>query len=90
MTLATWYCWVILLSAGLTAVVAVLGLVSDSYRETLLENMALCAVALAGAVVVLQIKTFGTAQGSGVAFLSAAVAAYAVAKLLKARTECHP
>lgn len=88
MNLATWYCWVIMLSAAVTAVVAVLGLVADSYRETLLENVTLCLVALAGVVVVLQIKTFGTAQGSGFAFLSASVAAYAVAKLLKARGEC--
>lgn len=88
MTLATWYCWVILASAAVTAAVSVLGLVADSYRETLLENIALCFVALAAVIVVLQIHTHGAAQGSGFAFLSVAVAAYAVAKLLKTRGEC--
>ena len=90
MTIASWYCWVILGSATVTAAVSVVGLVADSYRETLLENIALCTVVLASVVVVLQIHTHGAAQGSGFAFLSMAFAAYAVAKLIKARGEQHP
>jgi hypothetical protein len=88
MNLANWYCWVILASAAVTAAVSVVGLVADSYRETLLENITLCLVAMASVVVVLQIHTHGAAQGSGFAFLSLAVACYSVAKLLKARGEC--
>lgn len=83
-TLASAYCWVILVSAAVTGAIAVLGLVAESYRETLIENAALCLVALASCIVVLQIHTHGVAQGSGFALLSASVALYALAKALKA------
>lgn len=73
-------------SAAVTLVAAATGLVSRSYHETLLENLALCAVVMASAVVMLQIGAFGTPQGTGVAFYCAAMAGYAVARLAKART----
>lgn len=85
--LASAYCWVILVSAALTGALAVWGLVSASYHETLIENVALCLVAVACCVVVLQIHTHGAAQGSGFALLSGAVALYALAKALKALAE---
>ena len=87
--LASTYCWVILVSAVVTAAVAVWGLVSSHYRETLLENVALCVVAVACAVVVLQIHDAGFAQRSGMAFLAAAVAFYALSKAAKALIETH-
>lgn len=77
-------CWVILVSALITTVLAVWGLLSPTYHETLPENVALCVVAGAGVVVVLQIHALGAAQWSGLAMLSASVALYAVAKVLKA------
>lgn len=81
--LASAYCWTILVSAAITTSVAIFGLVSKHYHETLPENFALCVVALAGAIVVLQIHARGTAQASGIALLSAAFALYAVARLVK-------
>lgn len=85
MNLASTWCWVILVSVLITVALSVVGLLANSYRETLLENMAMCCVAIAGVVVVLQIHTNGAAQGSGVAVYVAAVAGYALAKFLKAR-----
>lgn len=76
-------CWVILVASCITAAVAVVGLVAESYHDTLAECVALCGVALAGFVVALQIRTFGYAQGSGLAFLAACVAAFALANFLK-------
>lgn len=76
-------CWVILVASSITAAVAVVGLVAESYHDTLAECFALCCVALAGFIVTLQINAYGYAQGSGLAFLAAAVAAFAVANFLK-------
>lgn len=81
--IATASCWVILVASCITAVVAVIGLVADSYHDTFLECVALCCVALAGFVVAMQIRTFGYAQGSGLAFLAASVAVFAVANFFK-------
>lgn len=73
-------------SAAVTLVAAAAGLVSRSYHETLLENIALCAVVMASSVVMLQLGAFGVFQGSGVAFYCVSIAGYAVARLIKART----
>lgn len=85
--LASVYCWVILISAVITALVSVWGLVSPHYRETLPENLALCVVAVSCAVVVLQIHDTGSAQRSGMAAMAASVAFYALAKAAKALSE---
>lgn len=73
-------------SAAITLVAAAAGLVARSYHETLLENVALCAVVMASAVVMLQINAFGWYQSTGTAFYCTAMAGYAVARLIKART----
>lgn len=73
-------------SAAVTLIAAAAGLVSRSYHETLLENIALCAVVMASSVVMLQIGALGVYHGTGVAFYCAAMAGYAVARLIKART----
>lgn len=86
--LSTAYGWVIVLAAVVTTVVSLLGLLANSYHETLLENTALCALLLAGAVVLLQVQAHGGVLGSGVALFMAAVALYSVAKFIKAR--CAP
>lgn len=87
--LASAYCWVILISAVVTALVAVWGLVSPHYRDTLLENVALCVVVVACTVVVLQIHVTGSAQRSGMAFMAASFAFYALAKALKGLADHH-
>lgn len=77
--IATTSCWVILVSSLITSGLALTGLLSKSYHETLAENITLACVALAGVVVALQIYSFTMARVSGIAFLAASVAMYAMA-----------
>lgn len=81
-----WVSVVVFISAAITLLVSAVALVARNYRETLLENVALCAVLMASAVVMLQIDAFGRYQSTGVAFYCASGAVYAVARLIKART----
>lgn len=82
---SAWASWVILASATITSAAAVLGLAAQSYRDTLLENGALCALAITGAALVLQVHASGQALTSSVAAYTASVAAYAIAQVLKER-----
>ena len=81
-----WTSWVLLLSAVITSVAAVLGLAARSYRDTLLENGALCALVITGAALVLQIYANGQALASSIAAYAASGAAYAIAQVFKERT----
>lgn len=79
----TLYALAIIASALTTSAVAVAGMVSPRYRETLLENVALCAVAVAGSVVAMQTHAYGGPLYSGIVFWGGSVGAYALAAALK-------
>lgn len=84
---SVWASWVILVSALCTSAAALLGLAARSYKETLLENGALCAVALTGAAVALQVAAYGHALDGGLAAHAVGVGFYAVAQVLKQRAQ---
>ena len=66
------------LVGALAAAYAVWSLIDKACSESLAENMALAALALAGVIVVLQTMTVGL-HASGLTFLAVALAAYAAA-----------
>ena len=76
-------CWVILISALVTGTMAVIGLVSDSYRDSFPETLSLCSVALTSLVVVAQIYEYGYTRRDGMAALAVSIALYSVAQGLK-------
>ena len=82
-------CWLVMGASVVTSLSALLGLVAERYEESLHENLALVAVALAGFVVALQIWTKGFAQMSGMTFLACAVAAYAASRTWKKWLELY-
>ena len=73
-------CWLVLVASVITSSSAILGLIAERYEETLSENIALVAVALAGFIVTLQIGTHGVAQMSGMTFMACSVSLYAVSR----------
>lgn len=81
------FCWVVLISALVTSFVALVGLISSHYNETLLENLALVGISFSGVVIALQIGAKGMTMMSGVASMMAFVALYSVAILLRKRKE---
>lgn len=82
-------CWLVLAASIVIATSAVLGLISDRYEESLHENIALVAVALAGMVVALQIGSHGHPHMSGITFLVVAVALYAASRAWKKWRELY-
>ena len=78
-------CWLILLGAVAASGSCLLLMLSPAYRDTLLERMALAAVALSGYLVTLQILVHGFAHGSGVAWLSLSCGGLAVVLAVKHR-----
>lgn len=83
----TWYAWAILVSVGLTAGAAVAGLVAQSYRDTFFETIALCAVAVTGAVLALQIHAYGMPLAGGFGVYAVSVSSYALAQVVKVHKE---
>ena len=82
-------CWVVLGSSIVMMVAAVAGLVSDRYHESMHENLALTAVAMAGLVAALQIYTDGAIHHSGTASIAASSAAYSISRVYKKWREIH-
>jgi hypothetical protein len=82
-------CWLVLAASVVIAASALLALIADRYQESLHENIALVAVALAGFIVALQIGVHGIAQMSGITFLAVAMAAYAVSRTWKKWRELY-
>lgn len=78
-------CWLILLGAVAASASCLLLMLSPAYRDTLLERMALAAVALSGYLVTLQILVHGFAHGTGVAWLSLSCGGLAVVLAIKHR-----
>ena len=83
-------CWVVLASSIIMMVAAVAGLVSDRDHESMHENLALTAVAMAGLVAALQIYTDGAIHHSGTASIAASSAAYSISRVYKKWRELHP
>jgi hypothetical protein len=76
-------CWIILSSSVVTSLVAVAGMLSDKFKDSLLQCCSLAAIALGGFVITLQIYVHGVVQVSGIAFESVAFAAYSLATAMK-------
>ena len=72
-------CWVILASACITGVMALLGLASPRYKDSFPETLTLGLVAVMSAVVVAQIYEYGYTRRDGMASLTFAIALYSVA-----------
>ena len=82
-------CWLVLAASTVTSLSAVLALVADRYQESLHENIALVAVALAGFIVTLQIWVHGYAHMSGMTFMACSVALYAASRAFKKWRELY-
>ncbi len=82
-------CWLVLAASVVIASSALLALIADRYQESLHENIALVAVALAGFIVALQIGVHGIAQMSGITFLAVSMAVYAVSRTWKKWRELY-
>jgi hypothetical protein len=76
-------CWIILASSSITALIAVAGLLSPKFHDTLLQCLGLCAVAFGGFIITLQIYAHGVAQISGIALESVGIALYSLATFVK-------
>lgn len=83
MTDINFFCWVILASSSLTSVMAVIGLLSQRFKDTTLQCFSLCLVAFGGFIVTLQIYVHGIAQISGIALEALSIALYSFATFLK-------
>jgi hypothetical protein len=80
-------CWIILASSCITACVAVAGMLSPKFKDTLPQCITMAGIAFGGFMVTLQIYVHGMVQVSGIALLSTAMAAYSLVTLVKyART----
>jgi len=77
------FCWIILASSGLTSAMAIIGLISDRFKDTMFQCFSLCLVAFGGFVVTLQIYIFGIAQISGLALEALSIALYSFATFMK-------
>ena len=77
------FCWVILASSSLTSVMAVAGLISNRFKDTMLQCFSLCMVAFGGFVVTLQIYIHGMAQISGIALEAFSIMLYSFATVMK-------
>lgn len=82
-------CWLVLAASVITSASALLGLVAERYEESLHENIALVAVALAGFIVALQIGVHGVAHMSGLTFMACSVALYAASRAWKKWRELY-
>lgn len=76
-------CWIILVSSCITAVVAVAGILSPKFKDTLPQCITMAGIAFGGFMVTLQIYIHGIVQVTGIALLSSAMAAYALVTLIK-------
>jgi hypothetical protein len=76
-------CWIILVSSCITAGVAVAGILSPKFKDTLPQCITMAGIAFGGFMVTLQIYVHGIVQVSGIALLSSAMAAYALVTLIK-------
>lgn len=79
------HCWLILTASLLTSCAAIIGLIVDSYNETLPENIGLAMVALSGLIVAGQIGVHGFTHISGVSMQAVSVAFYSIAIVMKHR-----
>lgn len=77
------FAWTILITCLIITAASVVALVSKNYDDTLTECAGLAMVAMAGAILIMQVLTYGFALGSGVAFMCAAGAVMAVAQVIK-------
>jgi hypothetical protein len=82
-------CWLVLAASVITGSSAVLALIADRYEESLLENLALVAVAFSGFIVTMQIFVHAFAQMSGITLLACSTACYAVTRVLKKHNELY-
>lgn len=76
-------CWIILVSSSITGMVAIAGMLSPKFKDSLFQCFSLAAVAFGGFIITLQIYVHGFVQVSGIAFESAAFAVYSIATFLK-------
>jgi hypothetical protein len=77
------FCWIILASSSLTSAMAVIGLISNRFKDTMFQCFSLCMVAFGGFVVTLQIYIHGMAQISGIALEALSIAIYSFATFMK-------
>jgi hypothetical protein len=62
---------------------ALIGLVSERFKDTIFQCFSLCLVAFSGFVVTLQISIHGMAQISGIALEAMSIALYSFATFIK-------
>ncbi len=77
------FCWIILASSAGTSILALIGLISPRFKDTVFQCFSMCLVALGGFIVTLQIYIHGVAQISGLALESLAIMLYSLATFLK-------
>ena len=83
MQIIDYHCWLIFFASIVTALAATCGLVAESYKETLPENIGLAAVAVSGFITAAQIWDAGYAHISGLTAQSVSIAWYASALVFK-------